>query len=120
MRSRRPREAREPLERDPIAEFQAGWRQPGPRSGGDRSGKERDRPKPGERGTPADRPWPTGRQVEGDPAGRPGQAASQAEQPTPERLRRDDPLAETDPGRPASEVVGGDLDRERSEERRVG
>jgi hypothetical protein len=33
-------------------------------------------------------------------------------EPPPERLRRHDPLTETDPGGPAGEVMGDDLHRE--------
>ena len=36
----------------------------------------------------------------------------ESEEPPPERLGRDDPLGQPDPGRPASKVVGDHLDRE--------
>src|SRR3972149_5280446 len=38
-----------------------------------------------------------------------GEPPDEAEEPTPERLRRDDALAQAEPGGPAGEVVGHDL-----------
>ena len=97
-----------------AADFLAGSRQP--RSSGPavrvRSREERDRPEPREGGSEADRPGPARRQVERETTGRSGEPASEAEHPTAERLRRDDPLTQADPGCPAGEVMGDDLDRE--------
>ena len=76
------------------------------------SGHERDRPEPGEGRAPADRPGPARRQVEREPAGRSGEPPDEAEQPTPEGLRRDDAFTQADPGGPAGEVMGDDLDRQ--------
>jgi hypothetical protein len=50
--------------------------------------------------------------VEGEPTGRAGQPADEPEQPPAQRLGRDDPRTETDPGGPAGEVVSDDLDRQ--------
>ncbi len=77
-----------------------------------RSGEQRDRPEPCESSCPADRPRPAGRQVEREPAGRAGEPPGKAEQPPPQRLRRDDPLTQADPGCPAGEVVSDHLHRE--------
>jgi hypothetical protein len=51
-------------------------------------------------------------QVQRDPAGRAGEPADEAEQPSAQRLGRDDPRTEADPGGPAGEVMGDDLDRQ--------
>jgi len=50
--------------------------------------------------------------VEREPASRARQAPDQAEQPPSQRLRRHDPFAEPDPGRPTGEFVGDPLDRQ--------
>ena len=47
--------------------------------------------------------------MQGKPAGRAGQPTDEAEQPAAQRLGRDDPRTESDPGRPAGEVMGDHL-----------
>ena len=77
-----------------------------------RSGEEWDRPEPLEGDGKADRPRPASWQVEPPPTSRASEPAGQAEQPSAQRLRRDDPLAQPDPGGPVGEVMGDDLHRE--------
>jgi hypothetical protein len=87
------------------ARFFTCFREPRAAIGGRaRSGEERDRPEPGEGRSEVDRPRPASRQVESEATGRAGQLAREVEQSPAERLGRDDPGAQADPGRPASEV----------------
>ena len=90
----------------------AGARQWSGRRGRAASGRERDRPQPGEGGGEVDGPGPARRQMERELTSRASEPPGESEEPPPERLGRDDPLGQPDPGRPASKVVGDHLDRE--------
>ena len=50
--------------------------------------------------------------MEREPTSRAGQPPDESEKPPPERPGGDDALAEPEPRRPASEIVGDHLDRE--------
>ncbi len=50
--------------------------------------------------------------MEREPTSRAGQPPDESEEPPPERPGGDDALAEPEPRRPASEIVGDHLDRE--------